>query len=64
MVMLYCFYEGKTEVAKGLIILANVAAGTLVFGQFLNQQINWLAFVIGFLGSLFLYVSALILFNK
>jgi len=56
--------KGKRDVAKGLIILANIAAGTLVFGQFLNNQINWLAFAIGFLGSLLLYVSALILFNK
>lgn len=56
--------QGKNEVAKGLIVLANIAAGSLVFGQFLDDKINWLGFTIGFVGALTLYASALILFNK
>ena len=56
--------KGKTEVGKGLIVLANIAAGSLVFGQLLNRPIDWPSLIFGALASLAFYLAALILFNK
>ena len=56
--------KGKSEVAKGLIVLANIAASSLVFGQLLNRPINWPALILGGLAPIAFYFAALILFNK
>jgi hypothetical protein len=55
-------FEGRArykETAKSLFILANIIAGALVFGQLLNDEFNRLAFLIGVIGSIILYYSAI-----
>ena len=50
----------KFEVGKGLILLANLLAGGLVFGQLITEEtdINWIIFVIGAFATLGLYTSS------
>jgi len=50
----------KFEVGKGLILLANLVAGGLVFGQLITEEtdINWIIFVIGAFATLGLYTPS------
>ncbi len=50
----------KFEVGKGFILLANLVAGGLVFGQLITEEtdINWIIFVIGAFATLGLYTSS------
>lgn len=53
------YSKGQREVvAKGLVVLANVAAGGLSFGQLLSRPIDWMAFVVGVFAACALYFAA------
>ncbi|NIV99871.1 hypothetical protein GWN26_12370 [Candidatus Saccharibacteria bacterium] len=55
---------GKKQFGKSFLLLANIVAGALVFGQLLEPDINWPAFIIGAIATIFFYTSAFIIFKK
>jgi len=46
-----------------MIVLANVVAGGLVFGQLLTEQVDWPVLAVGAFTTIALYISAIKLFN-
>lgn len=57
--------HGYKEIGKSLLVLANVVAGSLVFGQFITKEtFSGFAFIIGIVATIVLYYAAIIMFKQ
>ena len=55
---------GKKQFGKSFLVLANIAAGSLVFQQFLGEEVNWVAVIIGVIATAIFHLAAYLTFKK
>ncbi|MCA9732671.1 hypothetical protein KC799_11110 [candidate division KSB1 bacterium] len=57
-------YVLEKEIGKGLVMLANIVAGALVFGKAFDKEFDFIIFIIGFIFTIVFYTSAGIFFKR